>query len=311
MTNIKYYDIGVNLFCRQFPKPEQVVNHAAAAGVCCILTGTDRKENRLIDEFVKKYDAFGTAGIHPHNADSAGKEDFEQIEKLIAGNSRIVAVGECGLDFDRMFSTRENQIRCLEKHIVLAEKLDKPLFLHERSAAEEFAKRFKRHPEICRKSVVHCFTGDKKTLDQYLSMGFSIGITGWICDDRRGKELREAVKLLPLDRVLIETDAPLSDTAECAGAFKNQRAGEYRICGERAGKVHECGGRGPDSPCKREYGEDFPYWNQALRTGRLFRKMQGSPDRRRDCGKYFYGFVCMVDAGMGEVFFYDGGVPLP
>ncbi len=208
MTNIKYYDIGVNLFCRQFPKPEQVVNHAAAAGVCCILTGTDRKENRLIDEFVKKYDAFGTAGIHPHNADSAGKEDFEQIEKLIAGNSRIVAVGECGLDFDRMFSTRENQIRCLEKHIVLAEKLDKPLFLHERSAAEEFAKRFKRHPEICRKSVVHCFTGDKKTLDQYLSMGFSVGITGWICDDRRGKELREAVKLLPLDRVLIETDAP-------------------------------------------------------------------------------------------------------
>lgn len=208
MKNIKYYDIGLNLFNRQFPEPETILKNAAAAGVCCILTGTDRKENRLIDGFVRKHDAFGTAGIHPHNADTAGKEDFEQIEKIITGNNRIVAVGECGLDFDRMFSKKENQIRCLEKHIELAERLDKPLFLHERSAADEFIKIFKAHPAICRKSVVHCFTGDKRTLERYLSMGFSIGITGWICDDRRAKELREAVKLLPLDRVLIETDAP-------------------------------------------------------------------------------------------------------
>lgn len=109
---------------------------------------------------------FGTAGIHPHNADSARKEDFELIEKIITENSRIVAVGECGLDFDRMFSTKENQIRCLEKHIILAEKLGKPLFLYEREAAGEFVKRFKKHPEICTKSVVHCFTGEIHTLDQ-------------------------------------------------------------------------------------------------------------------------------------------------
>ncbi|MCI9163276.1 MAG: TatD family hydrolase [Lachnospiraceae bacterium] len=208
MDNIKYYDIGLNLFCKQFPDPERIVENAASAGVCCILTGTDRRENQLIDAFVREHESFGTAGIHPHNADSAKKEDFEQIEQMIAKNGRIVAVGECGLDFDRMFSTRDNQIRCLEKHIVLAERLDKPLFLHERGAAEEFARRFKKHPDICRKSVVHCFTGDKRTLDQYLTMGFSIGITGWICDDRRGKELREAVKMIPLDRVLVETDAP-------------------------------------------------------------------------------------------------------
>ncbi len=208
MKHIDYYDIGLNLFCRQFPDPEKIIAGGAAAGVCCILTGTDRKENRLIDGFVRKHDAYGTAGIHPHNADQAGKEDFEQIEQLVRGNERIVAVGECGLDFDRMFSTRENQIRCLEKHIVLAERLEKPLFLHERAAADEFVRRFKKHPEMCKRSVVHCFTGDRRTLEQYLSMGFSIGITGWICDDRRGKELREAVRVLPLDRVLIETDAP-------------------------------------------------------------------------------------------------------
>ncbi len=205
---IKYYDIGLNLFCRQFADPEKVVKDAAGAGVCCILTGTDRKENKKIDTFVRNHEVYGTAGIHPHNADEAKKEDFDLIGRMLAENPKIVAVGECGLDFDRMFSTRENQIRCLEKHIVLAQQSGKPLFLHERSAAPEFIKRFKGRGDICGRSVVHCFTGDKKTLDQYLSMGFAIGITGWICDDRRARALREAVKLIPLDRVLIETDAP-------------------------------------------------------------------------------------------------------
>lgn len=205
---IKYYDIGVNLFCRQFKEPGKVIQDAAESNVCCILTGTDSKENNQINKFVKTHNVYGTAGIHPHNADNANKEDFISIEKIINDNKKIVAIGECGLDYDRMFSTKENQNRCLEKHIVLAEKYNKPLFLHEREASGDFIRRFKKHQDICNKSVVHCFTGDKKTLDAYLSMGFSIGITGWICDDRRAKELREAVKIIPLDRILIETDAP-------------------------------------------------------------------------------------------------------
>lgn len=206
--SVNYYDIGLNLFCRQFPDPEKVIQEAEQSGVCCILTGTNSKENRKINDFVNNHNVFGTAGIHPHNADSAGQEDFKLIEQIVSENKRVVAIGECGLDYDRMFSTKENQIRCLEKHIVLAEKLDKPLFLHERSASDDFIKRFKKHPEICKKSVVHCFTGNKSTLSKYLSMGFLIGITGWICDDRRAKELREAVHIIPLDQILIETDAP-------------------------------------------------------------------------------------------------------
>lgn len=208
MKNIKFYDIGLNLFCRQFPEPGKIIEEAEDNGVCCILTGTDPGEDKKIDEFVKTHDVYGTAGIHPHNADRAGQEDFLLLERILSENDRVVAVGECGLDYDRMFSTKENQIRCLEKHIVMAEKLGKPMFLHERSAAADFRKRFKNHLDICSRSVVHCFTGDKGTLDQYLSMGFSIGITGWICDDRRGKELREAVRIIPLDRILVETDAP-------------------------------------------------------------------------------------------------------
>lgn len=205
---MKYYDIGVNLFCKQFRDPEKILQHAADAGVACILTGSDMEENVRVASFVQTHDAYGTCGIHPHNADRAGKEDFDRMEAMLRSNPKLVAVGECGLDFDRMFSTKENQIRCLEKHIVLAEQLGKPLFLHERDASEEFIKRFRKHPEICKKSVVHCFTGNKATLEQYLEMGFSIGITGWICDDRRAGALREAVSILPLDRLLIETDAP-------------------------------------------------------------------------------------------------------
>lgn len=208
MEYVKYYDIGLNLFCRQFPDPEKIIREAWGSGVCCILTGTDTKENRQINDFVKRHAVFGTAGIHPHNADRAKAEDFQLIERLLTQNEKMVAVGECGLDYDRMFSTKENQIRCLEKHIVLAEKLGRPLFLHERSAADDFVKRFRNHPDICKKSVVHCFTGDRATLDRYLSMGFSIGVTGWICDDRRAKELRDAVRMIPLDRILVETDAP-------------------------------------------------------------------------------------------------------
>lgn len=166
------------------------------------------KSNLSVDRFVRTHEAYGTVGIHPHNADTARKEDFVRIEQMLSSNPKLVAVGECGLDYDRMYSTRENQLRCLDHHIMLAEALGKPMFLHERDAAKDFAARFEKRPDVCRRSVVHCFTGDRRTVERYLSMGFSIGITGWICDDRRAAPLREAVKAIPLSRLLIETDAP-------------------------------------------------------------------------------------------------------
>ncbi len=208
MNKVKYYDIGLNLFCRQYKFPEQIISDAEKDGIVCFLTGTNTKENIRIDKFVKNHNVFGTAGIHPHNANSAKKDDFERIEQIVKGNPKIVAVGECGLDFDRMFSTKENQISCLEMQIEIAERHNKPLFLHERAAFREFTEQFKNHREICSRSVVHCFTGNVKELECYLEMGFNIGITGWICDDGRASELRKAVRLIPLDRLLIETDAP-------------------------------------------------------------------------------------------------------
>ncbi len=94
MKTINYYDIGLNLFCRQFPDPEKIIDDAMAQGVCCILTGTDPKENQQIDRFVRTHTAYGTAGIHPHNADRASQQDFAEIEQIVTGNKKIVAVGE-------------------------------------------------------------------------------------------------------------------------------------------------------------------------------------------------------------------------
>ena len=203
-----YYDIGLNLFTRSFPDPEKILDDAHAAGIQCILTGSEARENELVSEFVKTHNAYGTAGIHPHSADEASEADVDRIREILLENPRVLAVGETGLDYDRMYSTKENQIFYFKKLIELAEELDKPLFLHERDAAEDFISCFKGHEEICKKSVVHCYTGNKETLRALLDMGFYIGITGWICDERRADELRDAVSILPLDRVMLETDAP-------------------------------------------------------------------------------------------------------
>ena len=204
----KYYDIGLNLFTRSFPDPEKILADAHAAGIQCILTGSEREDNESVNEFVKTHDTYGTAGIHPHSADEAREEDVARIREIILGNPRILAVGETGLDYDHMYSRKENQLHYFKELIELAEELDKPLFLHERDAEADFISCFKGHEKICEKSVVHCYTGDKETLQTLLDMGFHIGITGWICDERRADALREAVSILPLDRVMIETDAP-------------------------------------------------------------------------------------------------------
>ena len=114
---MKYCDIGVNLFCRQFPDPEAVLQNADKNEVCCILTGSDHEENQRVVDYVSTHPGvYGTTGIHPHQADHMTETAFEYIRSA-QQHTQIVAVGECGLDYDRMFSTKQNQIRCLERHM--------------------------------------------------------------------------------------------------------------------------------------------------------------------------------------------------
>ena len=120
--------------------------------------------------------------------------------------ANVVAVGECGLDFNRDFSPRPIQQQVFAEQLQLAKAVDKPVYLHERDAFATQIGMLSEH-NISR-GVAHCFTGDTQQLKAYLDLGLYIGITGWVCDERRGQSLQQALGYIPADRLLLETDAP-------------------------------------------------------------------------------------------------------
>ena len=203
-----WFDAGVNLLDGRFDANEVIAN-ACAAGVSklCVIT-THPKE---WDDARTLYEAFPeqlvyTLGVHPHNAKDVTAADLQQLESLCE-QPGLVAVGEC--DFNRDFSPRPVQIDVFQAQLEIAKRVNKPVYLHERDA-------FSQQLE-CLESVfgshaidgiAHCFTGTKSQLHAYIERGLYIGVTGWLCDEKRGQSLREAVAALPLDKLIFETDAP-------------------------------------------------------------------------------------------------------
>ena len=195
-------DIGANLTHASFGHDlDEVVARARAAGVSMIVTGTSVEESR-------KALALGlpsTAGVHPHHAKDCGPETIPALREL-AKHAQVVAIGECGLDFNRNYSPHPEQEKWFVAQMELALSLSKPLFLHSRDAHPRFAALLKAHK--IEKAVAHCFTGEREELRSYVDLGLYIGITGWICDERRGRHLVDLVREIPRDRLLLETDAP-------------------------------------------------------------------------------------------------------
>ncbi len=206
---MEYIDIGLNLFSEQFKGKEDIImENAAKNGVGIIITGSSYQSSMTAAEYVKAHpDVYCTAGVHPHAAKTCTDKVIDEFRTLLE-HPNVVAVGECGLDYDRMFSPKEVQLEWFERQCELAEETGKPLFLHERSAEDDFYDILSKHPGLCSKAVVHCFTGSRKTAQRYLSLGVMIGITGWICDDRRNADLLEAIRIIPPERLMAETDAP-------------------------------------------------------------------------------------------------------
>lgn len=204
-------DIGVNLTHKLFQEDlPEVLARAREAGVRqMILTGATIEGSCQALELAGQHPGslFCTAGIHPHHATEFRADSLEALRAL-AADARTVAVGECGLDFYRRFSPREAQEECFRQQLGLAMDLGLPLFLHEREAHESFAAILKDVAADLTAAVVHCFTGSQSALSTYLDLGCFIGITGWICDERRGLALRKLAPSIPLDRLMIETDAP-------------------------------------------------------------------------------------------------------
>lgn len=204
-------DIGSNLTHESFQHDfDAVMARAAAAGVWRqIITGTSIAASEAAIHLHHQHPGvlFATAGVHPHHAADLDDVAFEQLTHL-AASSAVVAVGECGLDYYRNFAPREAQRAAFVRQLELAVTVGKPVFLHQRDAHADFIAILRDYHPRLKDAVAHCFTGQANELDDYVAMGLAIGITGWICDERRGLHLKAIVDRIPPDRLMIETDAP-------------------------------------------------------------------------------------------------------
>lgn len=199
-------DAGINLTNHQFDdQHEAVIARAKAKNISqMLLIGCDIQSSQQAQSLAKKHQLLATAGVHPHDAKTADQQ-LEQQLSLLAQQEQVVAIGECGLDYNRDFSPRDIQRSVFTRQLILAEQLNLPVYLHERDASEDMLQILKQYRVT---GVLHCFTGNRYALEQYLELGLYIGITGWVCDERRGQELQHLIPSIPLERLLLETDAP-------------------------------------------------------------------------------------------------------
>jgi TatD DNase family protein len=200
-------DVGANLTHAAFRADlDEVVARARDVGVApIVVTGTTVEESRAAQEVADKHGFYATAGVHPHHARECDAQTIPALRAL-ARHPRVVAIGECGLDFNRNYSPHADQEKWFVAQLELGIELGRPLFLHSRDAHPRFAGILEHHQ--VKKAVAHCFTGERDELRAYLDLGLYIGITGWICDERRGRNLLELVREIPRDRLLLETDSP-------------------------------------------------------------------------------------------------------
>jgi len=217
-------DIGVNLAHDSFDADrDAILQRAAAAGVAqMIVTGSSEGSTRRAIALSESHRGrlFATAGVHPHHATDVTAEALPGLKEL-ALNDHVVAVGECGLDYFRDLSPRDLQRRAFGWQLEIAAATGKPVFLHQRDAHDDFIAILREHGVT--RGVAHCFTGTGKERDDYLQLGLHIGVTGWINDERRGLHLREVVKGIPADRLMIESDAPYLLPRDIRPAPKTRR----------------------------------------------------------------------------------------
>jgi TatD DNase family protein len=204
-------DIGLNLTHDSFaPDRDEVMARARAAGVVqMILTGASAAGSQQAASLARTAPGqlFATAGVHPHHAAELTAEVLAELESL-GRRPEVVAVGECGLDYFRDLSPRDVQRRAFHQQLELAARLGKPVFLHERDAHDDFLAIVREHRASLTGGVAHCFTGTGEQMHRYLEQGLAIGITGWICDERRGAHLLPLVREIPAAALHLETDAP-------------------------------------------------------------------------------------------------------
>ena len=207
----QYIDIGANLTNKSLSKNlDVVIDQASAAGVKqIVVTGTNIEESNKAIQLCEQYPDYlvCTAGIHPHHA-SDWTQDTAGILGGLLEKTCVRSVGETGLDFNRNYSPRDAQIEAFRKQLEIAIKVNKPVFAHQRDAHDAFIEILREYRNDLSNIVIHCFTDTTAALFDYLELDCHIGVTGWICDERRGTELAQQVKYIPNNRLMAETDAP-------------------------------------------------------------------------------------------------------
>ncbi|MBS0430780.1 MAG: TatD family hydrolase [Proteobacteria bacterium] len=204
-------DIGANLTHESFRHDfDGVLARAKAHGIVqIVVTGASCAGSEHALELARAHPGvlYATAGVHPHHASDYDAETDARLRAL-QREPEVKAVGETGLDYHRNYSPREAQLAAFEKQLAIATETGKPLFLHQRDAHADFLALLKTARDKVPAAVVHCFTDTREALRDYLDLDCHIGITGWICDERRGTHLRQLVREIPANRLLLETDAP-------------------------------------------------------------------------------------------------------
>ena len=207
---MKIFDSHCHLDDKSFRKDiDSVIKRANDNGIIRMMTiGINGKTSAQAVSLAQSQDGiYASVGVHPHDVKNCNKSILQDLKNL-AKNEKVRAWGEMGLDFNRMYSPRQDQEQWFEKQLDIADKLDLPMIFHERDSNGRFLEILKNHNSTVMNGVVHCFSGNQNELDQYLSLGLHIGITGILTIKSRGAQLRKLVTGIPTDRLLVETDAP-------------------------------------------------------------------------------------------------------
>lgn len=204
-------DIGCNLTHDSFdPDRAEVLTRAREAGIVqMVVTGASADGSREALQLARAYpgELFATAGVHPHRA-ATFDDETERSLRALSLQHGVVAIGEAGLDYFRDFSPRDAQREAFQRQLLIGADSGLPLFLHMRDAHVDFLAILGESRDRLSRVVVHCFTGSREELFDYLDLDCHIGITGWICDERRGTHMKDFLEDIPANRLLLETDAP-------------------------------------------------------------------------------------------------------
>ncbi|MCL1057091.1 TatD family hydrolase [Shewanella gelidimarina] len=207
----QFMDIAVNLIGSSLEKDlhgvVEAANHVGVSSM--VVIGSHIEESEQAIALCNSFSGtlYSTAGVHPHHASEWTPQSCHRIKQLSLSQC-VVAIGECGLDYNRDFSPRAKQRQAFAQQLELAVELKLPVLMHERDAHADFLAILKEYRSALPAALLHCFTGNRESLEAYLEQDLHIGITGWVCDERRGQELAELVPFIPDNRIVIETDSP-------------------------------------------------------------------------------------------------------